>query len=46
MLDRLPGYDPDVAAHPTRARALMVKAGFGPTKHLIPTALNSCASGI
>ena len=34
MLDSLPGYGPDVAANRAQARALMVKAGYGPTKHL------------
>jgi peptide/nickel transport system substrate-binding protein len=34
MLAALPGYSPDVAASRTAARALMVKAGYGPDKHL------------
>jgi peptide/nickel transport system substrate-binding protein len=34
MLAALPGYSPDVAASRTEARALMVKAGYGPDKHL------------
>jgi peptide/nickel transport system substrate-binding protein len=34
MLQKLPGYDPDVAKNREAARALMRKAGYGPDKHL------------
>ena len=35
MLVGLPGYNPDVAASRTQAKALMMKAGYGPDKHLV-----------
>ena len=34
LMETLPGYGPDVAANRAAARALMVKAGYGPDKHL------------
>jgi peptide/nickel transport system substrate-binding protein len=34
MLEKLPGYDPDVAKSRTAARAIMQKLGYGPDKHL------------
>ena len=35
MLEKLPGYDPDIAKNRDAARALMRKAGYGPDKHLV-----------
>jgi peptide/nickel transport system substrate-binding protein len=34
MLESIPGYGPDVNANREEARKLMVKAGYGPDKHL------------
>ena len=34
MLEKIPGYGPDVHANREEARKLMQKAGFGPDKHL------------
>ena len=34
MVVALPGYGPDIAANRAAAKALMVKAGYGPDKHL------------
>ena len=34
MLQKLPGYDPDVAKSRAAAQALMQKLGYGPDKHL------------
>jgi peptide/nickel transport system substrate-binding protein len=34
MLEKLPGYSPDVAKSREQARALMAKHGYGPDKHL------------
>src|SRR6185312_6942262 len=34
MLDKLPGYGPDVAANREAARAIMKKLGYGPAKPL------------
>jgi peptide/nickel transport system substrate-binding protein len=34
MLDKLPGYEPDIAANREKARGLMKKLGYGPDKHL------------
>jgi len=34
MLEKLPGYGPDVAANREQARAMMKKLGYGPEKHL------------
>ena len=34
MLDKLPGYELDVAANREKARAIMKKLGYGPDKHL------------
>ena len=33
-LDKLPGYEPDIAANREKARGLMKKLGYGPDKHL------------
>src|SRR5215471_16173644 len=33
MLDKLPGYELDVAANREKARAIMKKLGYGPDKH-------------
>ena len=37
MLQKLPGYDPDVAKNRTEARAIMQKLGYGPDKRLAVT---------
>jgi len=34
MLEKLPGYDPDVAKNRAEARAIMQKLGYGPDKRL------------
>ena len=34
MLEKLPGYGPDVAANRAAAREIMKKLGYGPDKHL------------
>jgi peptide/nickel transport system substrate-binding protein len=34
MLEQIPGYGPDINANREAARKLMVKAGYGPDKHL------------
>jgi peptide/nickel transport system substrate-binding protein len=34
MLEKLPGYGPDVEANRDAARAIMTKLGYGPDKHL------------
>lgn len=34
MLDKLPGYGPDIAKNREEARALMAKHGYGPNHHL------------
>ena len=34
MLEKLPGYGPDVAANRERAREIMNELGYGPDKHL------------
>src|ERR1700753_3388962 len=34
MMQKLPGYDPDVAKSRAAARELMKKLGYGPDKHL------------
>ena len=34
MLDKLPGYEPDIGANREKARGLMKKLGYGPDKHL------------
>ena len=34
MMEKLPGYDPDVAKSRAAARELMKKLGYGPDKHL------------
>src|ERR1700746_2551340 len=34
MLEKIPGYGPDLHAHREEARKLMQKAGYGPDKHL------------
>jgi peptide/nickel transport system substrate-binding protein len=34
MMQKLPGYGPDIAKNREQARALMQKAGYGPDKHL------------
>ena len=34
MLDKLPGYGPDVAANRAEAREIMKKLGYGPDKPL------------
>ena len=34
MLEKMPGYDPDVAKSRTQARDIMKKLGYGPEKHL------------
>ena len=34
MMQKLPGYDPDIAKNRDEARRLMTKLGYGPDKHL------------
>jgi hypothetical protein len=34
MLEKLPGYGPDVAAHRDKAREIMKKLGYGPDKRM------------
>jgi peptide/nickel transport system substrate-binding protein len=34
MLEKLPGYDPDITKNRDAARAIMQKLGYGPDKHL------------
>jgi len=34
VLQKLPGYDPDIAKNRAEARKIMEKLGYGPNKHL------------